>query len=352
MKISSRYNEDAGKVIDKFRGSETLKKFDIFARAYQLRKVWKLDPIMMRKVNQMYGPVDWKDPNTHLPMDWRHADCHAIYWAVKGLESAEQSADAEREISSAETNTDRIVVHSLQNLFRMGKLIILPVKRTVLSDDPSKGTQTVEEKEVFPRPDVRYFKPYNEAVSKVIKKYDNDKERGTYETLRNGHRNMLKNAVLLFFQSGHREQAQEVYNYMKEQFPLPEFDVPLIEFATNRMKEELANYGYQDALDQIPAVLKEGYYYLAIGEDNAAAARENDARMLYDFYMQKYGDVERTKLASFESMKLMSMQDFLDDEQFPEYIRKDLFLGRLELANPEVYKLLMDEINKKNQKTE
>ncbi|MBN1975003.1 MAG: hypothetical protein JW787_15285 [Sedimentisphaerales bacterium] len=344
---SGRYNQEAGQVIDKYRGTDTLRKFDIFAKVYKLRNAWKLDPVLMRKVNQKYGPVDFDDPNTHLPMDWRHADTQAIYWAEKGLEIAIQ--DSSRDISSAENNADRIVVHGLQNLFRLGNLITITVERQVATDDPSKPVQTVKMKEIFLRPDLRYFKPYNDAILKVVKKYDNDEDRGTYETLRNGHRNMLKNAVLLFFQSGHREQAQKIYNYMKKEYPLPEFDISLVEFAQKRMLEELQGYGYQDATDQITAILREGYYYLAIGDDDAAAGSENNAKLLYEHYKKLSEEEDRIALPSFDTLKLTSMQDFVMDKQFPEYIRLNLFLGRLERDNRETYDLLIAELKKKSE---
>ena len=349
-----RFDEAAGLVIDKYRGSKILKKFDFFAKAYQLRKVWKLDPIFMRKVNQKYGPVDWEDPNTHLPMDWRHADTQAIYWASKGLDITIQDAKTKnnRDISSDENNTDRIVVHSLQNLFRMGKLIPVTVERQVATDDPSEPVKKVKTTELFLRPDLRYFTPYNEAILKVIKKYDNDADRGTWETMRNGHRNMMKNAVLLFFQSGHKEQAQKIYDAMKEQYPLPEFNVSVTEFCQQRMIDELENYGYQDALDQITATLRNGYLNLALGDENAAAASEENAKLLYSHYMKLYGDSDRTRLAPFDTIKFTSMVDFVTDEQIPEYIRKDLFLGMLKMDYSELYDKLMAELKKTEQNTE
>ncbi|NIP27008.1 MAG: hypothetical protein GWN67_22050 [Phycisphaerae bacterium] len=118
-----RFKPAAFKVIDNFRGKRSLQKFDIFAKAYQLRNTWKLEPVLMHELNQNYGPVaDWDDPNSHLPLDWRHPDSHAIYWAVKGLQMAGKG-----KYSPDETNTDRIVVHSLHNLFRYGKIFVYDV---------------------------------------------------------------------------------------------------------------------------------------------------------------------------------------------------------------------------------
>jgi len=349
---AARYKEDTALVIDSFRGSEVLQKFDAFAKAYQLRTVWKLDPEFMEKVNETHGPMDWDDPNTHLPMDWRHADTHAIYWAEKGLEIARQDRKEGEDISSDENNTDRIVVHGLQNLFRLGKMIPIKVQRKIPTDDPENPYKVVDSREMFLRPDLRYFTPYNEAILKVIDKYDQDAERGTWETMRNGHRNMLKNAILLFYQSGHKEQANEIFLAMKKQYPLPEFNVPLAQFCKNRMIEELETYGYQDALDQITATLREGYYNIAIGDEAAAAGNQELAEILYNYYIEKLGDVARTSLPPLDTLKLTSMVDFVTDQQFPIYIRENMFLGKLYQDYRELYDMLMAELEKREKTTE
>jgi hypothetical protein len=93
--LALRQNPDkfapaAFEVIDSFRGKAPLDRFDVFSKAYYLRKTLKLDPLLMRQLNQTYGPKDYDDPNTRLPLDWRHPSVHAIYWATKGLSVAEK----------------------------------------------------------------------------------------------------------------------------------------------------------------------------------------------------------------------------------------------------------------------
>ncbi len=171
---SQRFEPAAAQAIDRFRGSRALKEFDLFAKAYELRKTWKLDPGLMREINQTYGPIDYTDPNKHLPMDWRHPDTHAIYWAVKGLRVAVE--DPTREIEIGETNTDRIVSHSLQNLFRNGKLYIHDVPMPVPTEGPVQKTQELTFiKEVFLRPDLRFLEPYNKVTLANIEKYKDER---------------------------------------------------------------------------------------------------------------------------------------------------------------------------------
>jgi len=337
---AGRFTPAAATVIDNFRGTEALRRFDIFARAYQLRKVWKLDPVLMRRLNKTYGPIDWTDPNTHLPLDWRHPDCHAIYWAVKGLQIATKNQSQEVDISEA--NTDRIVGHSLQNLFRDGKIFIYDVPLEVSSENSSQPPQTQVFKEVFLRPDLRMFEPYNKAVLAVIDKYNNPRDRGVYESLQNGHRNMLKNAVLSFYQAGHKQQAQRIYDQLGQLYPLEEFKVPLVEFARKRFLEELDSIGINDAKEQTLLLLRESYFLYAIRDDDEAFGREKLAQEIYDYYRSKYSDENRIDLPDFKLLRYLALIDFLNDQQYAPYLRGSL-LARIKVERPELLEQLQQQ---------
>ena len=86
-------------------------------RAFELQKTWKLDPALMQDLNQRYGPTDYNDPNQRHPLNWEHPDVHAMYWAALGLKMGSKSV-----YTADEINTDRIVMQSLQDLFRNGKI--------------------------------------------------------------------------------------------------------------------------------------------------------------------------------------------------------------------------------------
>lgn len=333
---SRRYARAAGETIDDFRGSDVLKKFDLFAKAHYLREEWKLDPAVMRQLNDTYGPIDYTDPNTHLPLDWRHPDSHAIYWAVQGLAIAAQKKA--RDIEVDETNTDRIVNHSLQNLFRNGKLIIRDVSMEVPADDVS-GPRIESFKEVFLRPDMRMFESYNTSVLKVIEKYKDD--RGTYDSMRNGYRNMLINALFSFYQSGHKLQAQKIHNQLKEGWPdLPEFKVSLDALAKARFLEEMANLDINNANEQITAMLRESFFLYAIRDDEAAAARDSMAKQVHAYYQGKYLDVNRIDLPEFKLLKYYALRDFLDDTQFVPDLRLSL-LARIDIEWPDLTEQLL-----------
>ncbi|MEJ2703588.1 MAG: hypothetical protein P8Z79_14210 [Sedimentisphaerales bacterium] len=331
---SQRFDPAAARAIDDFRGTEALKEFDIFAKAYELRKTWKLDPALMRELNMKYGPIDFTDPNVHFPLDWRLPDTQAIYWAVKGLRIAAQ--DPSREIGAAETNTDRIINHSLQNLFRNGRLYIhdVPLPAPRQDDIVEEPQAPVIGKEVFLRPDLRMFDPYNKAALNLMEKYKDDK--GTYETMQNGHRNMLKNAVLLFYQAGHKGEAQRIYSDMRKRYPLDEFKSPIVDvYAKKRFDEEFESITINDAKEMVVAVLREAYFRLAMRDDDEAAGKENFAKQVWNKYQSKYRDENRIDLPPFGELRYTALQDFLEDQEFSPNLRLGL-LARIEIEKPEL----------------
>jgi len=319
----SGFNPAAFRVINDFRGTEVLKKFDIFAKAYQLRNTWKLDPVLMQELNKTYGPIDWNiddanDPNRHLPLDWRHPDSHAIYWAVKGLRfagKAQQSID--------EVNTDRIVEHSLQNLYRNGKIFIY---RPMTS-----GTRP----EVFLRPDLRMFEPCDKAWLAVIEKYKEPDKDG-YTSHQVGHRNMLKNAVLTFYQAGHRPQAQKIYNQLRKLYPLDEFKARFVDtYVKKRLSDELQNIGVNDAKEMVLMMLRESYFRYAMRDDNEAAGLENMAQEVHKHYQSIYSDENRIDLPKLTQLRYLALVDFFNDQQYPLKLRYQL-LARIKIEKPEL----------------
>ena len=332
-----RFKPAAFEVIDRFRGSRALKAFDLFAKAYQLRREWKLEPQIMHEVNQMYGPIDLSDPNTHFPMDWRHPDSQAIYWALQGLKVA--AREEGREITSHETNTDRIVIHSLQNLFRYGKIMILqgPVENP--SADPNAGGQArMVRRDIFLGPDFGMFDSYNKATLATIEKHKDDK--GRYQSLRNGHRNMLKNAVLTFYQSGIRGYALRIYRQLQELYSdIPDFKVSLDQYAKDRFREELESIDILNARELIVATLAEGYYHYALRQDDLAAAREQIAQQVYDYYMAKFRPENRIDLPDMRELRYFALSSFLYNEAYPRYVRQSL-LARIRVERPELYEQL------------
>jgi len=342
-----RFSEQAFAVIDRYRSTQTLENFDVFAKAYYLRHTWKLDPELMVKLNKNFGPIDYKDPNKVLPLDWTQADVHAMYWAALGLERA-----SKEEYSFEELGTDRIIFHSIQNLYTRGKMIIYT------SHVPSKydPNEITEQESMFFYPDLRMFDRYDHLLRVLKEKYR--KQGAEDDILEVPHRNMLKRAVLLFYQAGHIDKALQVYNSLRKDYPKdPEIQVPLTEYARTRLFSELKDIGLADATEIISLMLHEGYARYAVHDDDEAYGREKMAKEVYDYYQKNYGDegVDRVLLPDFGVLLYIGLSSFINDARYPEDMRLNLVL-RIQNERPELYEKLkqqetavMQELEKQQQ---
>jgi hypothetical protein len=334
-----KFKPEAFKVIDNYRNTETLEKFDIFAKAWQLRNVWKLEPELMQEINKTYGPINFEDPNHHLPMDWRNADVHALYWAVKGLRM-----EPESNLSIGEANTDRIVSHSLQNLYRYGTMFIYDIPPSEqIEDDTRPDRRPQLTRTVYLRPDLRMFDSYNKTQLAIIEKYKPDK--GIYESLQTGHKNFLRNAVLSFYQAGHEQYARKIYKELQKLYPDEDSKVEFTVFLRNRLRNEVQELGITDARE-IMLMLREAYFYYAMRDDDEAYRREQIAAQVHKQYTTMYkGEEHRINLPSMSRLKYLSLIDFLSDTLYPLSLRQSL-AARIRLERPDLAEQLENEEEK------
>ncbi|GAG59502.1 unnamed protein product [marine sediment metagenome] len=190
------------------------------------------------------------------------------------------------------------------------------------------------------------FEPYNNSALAVIQKYKDIEERkGSFESLQIGHRNMLKNAALSFYQAGHRRQAQKIYNQLRKLYPLEEFKVPLVIFLKNRLMEELRDIGLNNAKEIVVMMVRESYFRYAMHDDDEATGGEKMAQEAYDHYQSMYADENRIDLPDFKLLKYFALYDFLNDQQYPPDLRRNL-LGRIKVERPELFEQLAQQEEK------
>jgi hypothetical protein len=333
-----RFSPAAFEVIDRFRGSSALKKFDTFAKAFELRRTWKLNPSLMQELNQYYGPVNYDDPNHRLPLNWEHPDAHSLYWAALGLKVAGGTG-----YSMNELNTDRLALHSLQALFTNGRMVIYdaPAEPNDSESSAESGQPTV-----FLFPDFRMFEPYDRVVRATIAKYKSLSDNPT--AMEDGHRNMLMTAVVAFYMAGHEAYAQRVYNELRQLYPREELNVPVVMFVKNKMREDLENISIDEAVRMIVGMLRESYRGYSLHNDDDAYINEKMAKEIYDNYQAEWRSekVKRVNLPEdFGMLRYIALNSFLNDDMFPPNLRLSL-LGRIRLERPEIYRQLEDKAGK------
>ncbi|OHB55623.1 MAG: hypothetical protein A2Y07_09715 [Planctomycetes bacterium GWF2_50_10] len=344
----------AFEVVNRYRETTELETFDYFAKAHQLRAAWKLDPELMLELNRTYGPIDFTDPNLtrRLPLNWEHACVHSMYWGALGLKVAGKPG----EYRGDEVNTDRIVFHSLQELFRTGKMVIydteMPIDINAIPLDqrtPDMPTTQLV-KSIYLFPDLRMFDSYDRAMDAVVDKYIKLKDDPV--SITNGQRNMLTNALVSFYQGGHRDYALKIYNKLRRLFPQrPEFRSDMVTFIRSQIKEELQSVTIHDAVEQIQGMLVDSYMNYALGNDDEASGREQMAREIYDVYQKEWvtEKVKRVDLPEFSMMRYLAIEAFLNDDMYPPNLRLNL-IGRIKLEKPEMFKQLEIKANQLMQK--
>ena len=170
-----------------------------------LREKYKLDPVLMKKVDEQYGPLEWKLPETH-----------AIYWAVKGLEEARQN---KRHIDPKDLITlHRMIYQSMQLAFQRGHMILG-------KDENGRFT-------------FRGFAPNLDIIPKVSESYEEwmDEDVNNRENIRTAHRNFLRDAVYFLYIYNREREAIHWYQYIAEKYP----DKPLLEGQPNTLPRNLS----------------------------------------------------------------------------------------------------------------
>jgi hypothetical protein len=328
-----RFGPQSLAVIDKFRKTKVLEKFDLFANAYELRNNWKMEPEVMLELNKQFGPVDLDDPNRHYPLDYRHPDSISLYWSYVGIKRASRET-----FSPEESNTDRMINHSLQDLFRYGKIYIF--KQTIQPEpasfkDANLPRQEQQVQAIYLRPDLRMFAPYNKSTLAIINKYKKLKSSSA-ESMEGGHRNMLKDAVFSFYLAGHRRNALEIYERLRTLYPRDEFKVSIDTYIENKLKEDTESLGINNVRLIIQYYLQEAYFRYAMRDDNQAAQNEAIAKKIYDYYQKLFPDRDRLGLPDFKRLKYFALSDFFLDPLYPDVMKQNLY-NRIEIENPELF---------------
>jgi hypothetical protein len=192
-------------------------------------------------------------------------------------------------------------------------------------------------RDIFLGQDLRMFDSYKRANEAIFEKYKDDKVRR--ESLDNGYRNMLKNATLSFYQAGIKGYALRIYNELRQRYPIDDFKVSLDQYVKNRMREELESIDILNARELIVAALVEGYYNYAIRDDDTAAAREQFAQQVYDYYMAKFQPENRIDLPPMRVLRYFAIGRFLENDLYPPYVRQGL-VARIGIERPDLLEQL------------
>lgn len=217
-------------------------------RARILREDYKLDPAFMRKVDEQYGPLEWRLP-----------EAHAIYWAMLGLDNAKTRPQL--------IQLRRVIYQSMHLACLRGRLL------AVGGGDP-------EMKRFELGPNVALVEKANQAYEDMIR--DDAEMR---DNIQNGHKNFLREASWALYTHNRISEAQRWFAKLKETYTnaVPA-EMSLDEYAVLRVTEYAGETSRNKTTLMLEGLLQRSFFYTAIGEVDQAEGYARLANRIWDVY--------------------------------------------------------------------
>jgi hypothetical protein len=279
----------------------------------ELLEKFKIDPAFAKKVDQEYGPLDWRLP-----------EAHAIYWAALGLERAEAHSNVVKQTDFDLMQLRRSIFQDMLQAFQYGRLVINPFNHDYA---------LYPNLDIIPTVNATYEKEYAQETNS-----------GQKNGILTAQRNFLRDAVYFLYENGRESQAAKWFNYLCKKFP----DKPLLDFDTNSLPSHLTLDQYAVACVQedigetsqarvtaaIEGMLARSYANLAIGQSDRAAGFKLLAEKVYQHYGQKIGghrNPQRIGLPPFNDMNRTVLNQLLDPRQGLPYAARAVLRTQLGL---------------------
>lgn len=257
------------------------------ARARLVREKYKMDPSAMKRVDQIYGPLEWRLPETH-----------AIYWGWLGLEKTRDNA-ARRDLF---IKLRRVVYQSMQLAFIRGRLVENRYDRIYETSPNLDITKKVNQS---------YVDQLAEATPEMK------------ENVANGHRNFLKTAITQLYMHNREKEAAEWLRYLALHYAdfLRRTEPSVIadgvnfdKFVLMRVQEQMGTGGKDKTQSTIEGMLSRHFYELALGEEDRAVGFERMARQIYNLYLERSATAEkgRVDLQPYDKIKGVVLERTLE----------------------------------------
>lgn len=163
------------------------------------------------------------------PMDWRHPASHSLYWAARGVE---EGLERQGTTQFDTLNTDRIMMHSIQELFRFGT-----INYDLLTN------------EYFALNNFDWIDAYGDRLDEVMKRAGlvGDTEQRVYTTYGAGYENFLKDVIRVLYRRGDLVNAEKYHSRLRNWTGLNINDAMGLE----RMKLPLADFVKEELKDRV-----------------------------------------------------------------------------------------------------
>lgn len=238
-------------------------------RAQILWNEYRMDPAYMLELMERYN----------VPLDWRHALSHSLYWASIGIDRVQPE---DPEVTTV-LNNARNVLNSLKLLYARGLLAIQ--LRPVDPEYPSYNES----------PDLRYIEPTHQEHLRIIDTILAAREASgkpipfEQNVLDAGHVNFLIDSIQLLVADGRIGTAQDYYDWIKETYKRTDNlwqNVRVEQFVIDQMKQEYS-LRYVIAKQLMEYSLKRAFIALGLrGDEETFTQQRNFAQQIYKTYQE------------------------------------------------------------------
>lgn len=260
-------------------------------RAKLLREKYKMDPEFMKEVNDRYGPLEWRLPESH-----------AIYWAALGLKKAQENPSKVKPDDLITLR--RVIYQSMLLSFQRGRMIANPF---------------IKQFEFGPNLDIipKVSAAYEQAAQEDVSNRDH---------ILTAHRNFIRDAVYFLYVHNRVTDAAYWFKYLGTKYPNKLLiegrtnsypaNITLDEYAVSKVQEDVSDSMSQDRVKAIiEGLLVKAYSSMVLGEDDRAAGFILIASKLRETYASKTSTrKESIPMAPMEDIKQDVTRQLLDPE--------------------------------------
>jgi hypothetical protein len=262
------------------------------AQAQLFTNKYKIDPVFAQKVDEEYGPLDWRLP-----------EAHAIYWYALGLEKAKENPGKVKQGDFDLMQLRRGIFQSEQAAFRHGRIIANPF---------THGMELTANLDFIPNANNVYLQMYAEET-----------DAGQKTDILRAHRNFVRDAVYFLYVNNRMTEAARWFKYLGEKYPdqpiienrpdsLPK-NVTLDEYAVAVVQIDIGETSQERVTSDVQGLLTHAYLDLAIGQDDRAAGFQLLAGKVYASYQARMGrDQPRASLPPMNDLKRAVLSRLLD----------------------------------------
>lgn len=241
-----------------------------FARRYVLESQYNMDPEQMIRYVRKYGPIDWRVPASH-----------ALYWSAQGVERGLLRTTQRNEKDFDFTNTDRLVIQSLQDLYRYGQVYF-----DYLGFNLGAAEMYIE------IPDPIFAQSYADVLQELVARSKFDTADRAYTLYAAGYENFFTDVILYFYRLGMKDIAEKYYRHLgtwggmnlNDPDRPRKFSAPLEQFVEAQLAERQRSPNV--ALSEVSASLLGAFVALLDGDDAVFRSQMDFASRSHAFFMK------------------------------------------------------------------